>query len=72
MPKVDLFQTRRYRTYCPGLTLIAPEGLVLDDGRVVGLGTHEQLSRECREYREVLAAEKRREQEFPAIIRGGA
>jgi ATP-binding cassette subfamily B multidrug efflux pump len=35
--------------------------LVLDRGRLVGSGTHEQLSRDCREYGEFLMAEERRE-----------
>jgi ATP-binding cassette subfamily B protein len=34
--------------------------LVLDGGRLVGSGTHEQLSRDCREYREFLTVEERR------------
>jgi ATP-binding cassette subfamily B multidrug efflux pump len=35
--------------------------LVLDGGRLVGSGTHEQLSRQCREYGDFLMAEERRE-----------
>jgi ATP-binding cassette subfamily B multidrug efflux pump len=35
--------------------------LVLDGGRLVGSGTHEHLSQQCREYGDFLLAEERRE-----------
>ena len=33
--------------------LNADQIVVLDDGRVVGAGTHEQLMESCKEYREI-------------------
>ena len=33
--------------------LNADQIVVLDDGRVVGAGTHEQLMESCQEYREI-------------------
>jgi ATP-binding cassette subfamily B protein len=62
----------RIREECPGVTIFCVSHrpttirradiiLVLDGGRLVGSGTHEQLSRECRAYGEFLMAEERRE-----------
>jgi len=34
---------------------------VLDGGRLVGCGTHEQLRRDCRQYGDFLLTEERRE-----------
>ncbi|MEQ1759228.1 MAG: ABC transporter ATP-binding protein [Vicinamibacterales bacterium] len=60
------------RRECPGVTIFcvshrpttirrADVILVLDAGRLVGSGTHDHLSRTCREYAEFLMAEERRE-----------
>ena len=60
------------RRECPGVTIFcvshrpttirrADVILVLDGGRLVGSGTHEQLSHRCRQYDELLMAEERRE-----------
>jgi ATP-binding cassette subfamily B protein len=60
------------RKQCPGVTIFcvshrpttirrADVILVLDAGRLVGSGTHEALSRDCREYGEFLMAEERRQ-----------
>ncbi|MGE0393509.1 MAG: ABC transporter ATP-binding protein [Vicinamibacterales bacterium] len=60
------------REQCPGVTIFcvshrpttirkADVVLVLDGGRLVGSGTHEALMRECREYRDVLVTEERRQ-----------
>jgi ATP-binding cassette subfamily B protein len=60
------------RRECPGVTIFCVSHrpttirradiiLVLKGGRLVGSGTHEQLSRDCREYGEFLMAEERRE-----------
>jgi len=60
------------RRECPGVTIFCVSHrpttirradfiLVLDRGRLVGSGTHEQLSHRCRQYDELLTAEERRE-----------
>jgi ATP-binding cassette subfamily B protein len=60
------------RQKCPGVTIFCVSHrpttirradliLVLEGGRLVGMGTHEQLSADCREYGEFLMAEERRE-----------
>jgi ATP-binding cassette subfamily B protein len=59
------------REHCPGATIFcvshrpstirrADVILVMDRGRLVGQGTHEELSRRCMEYGEFLHAEERR------------
>ncbi len=35
--------------------------VVLDDGKAVGIGTHEELSKTCGVYREILSSQERRE-----------
>ena len=42
--------------------LHADQILVLDDGRVAGLGTHEQLLKTCEVYQEIYASQKGAEQ----------
>ncbi len=60
------------RRQCPGVTIFCVSHrpttirkadliLVLDRGYLVGSGTHEGLVRDCREYRDVLATEERRQ-----------
>jgi ATP-binding cassette subfamily B protein len=60
------------RQECPGVTIFCVSHrpttirradiiLVLDEGRLVGSGTHEQLARSCREYGEFLMTEERLE-----------
>ena len=45
--------------------------LVLDGGRLADSGTHEQLSRRCRQYGELLMAEQRREHIVGGLGEGG-
>ena len=37
--------------------------IVLDEGRVVGVGTHQQLMKSCEEYREIYLSQKDEEVE---------
>jgi ATP-binding cassette subfamily B protein len=70
------------RRECPGATIFcvshrpttirrADVILVLEGGRLVDSGTHEQLSRRCRQYGELLMAEQRREHIEGGLGEGG-
>ena len=36
----------------------ADQILVLDDGKIVGKGTHEELLKDCKEYREICESQE--------------
>ena len=36
--------------------------LVLDEGKIVGLGTHKELMKDCEVYREIVASQLREEE----------
>ena len=40
--------------------------IVLDDGKIIGMGTHEELMKNCEAYQEIYYSQRDREKEVSA------